>query len=198
MRIAALAGTALTFVGSWLLPRAANALLDAIERRLVDGASSAPSATPLRSGNKSSMRQMGGGRGGPRPTNTLAGAGEQAEQVIDDRVFLEKMYQAGARPVFDALDAHPYGFAYPPDDPPGAHDGFNMNRMLDPRATMKVYGDGSKSVWSTEQAGYVAPQLQGLGFNWDGVLFRGIFLERAASEARSTDARDCGSAGGDD
>lgn len=60
------------------------------------------------------------------------------------------MYQAGARPVFDALDAHPYGFAYPPDDPPGAHDGFNMNRMLDLRATMKVYGDGSKSVWSTE------------------------------------------------
>jgi ferredoxin len=63
-QLAALAGTALTFVGSWLLPRAANVLLDAMERRLVDGASSAPSATPLHSGNKSSMRRMGGGRGG--------------------------------------------------------------------------------------------------------------------------------------
>lgn len=63
-QLAALAGTALTFVGSWLLPRAADALLDAMERRLVDGASSAPSATPLRSDNKPSMRQMGGGRGG--------------------------------------------------------------------------------------------------------------------------------------
>ncbi len=63
-QLAALAGTALTFVGSWLLPRAANALLDAMERRLTDGASSAPSATPLRPGNKSSMRRMGGGRGG--------------------------------------------------------------------------------------------------------------------------------------
>jgi hypothetical protein len=63
-QLAALAGTALTFVGSWLLPRAANALLDAMERRLVDGASSAPSATPLRAGSKSSSRQMGGGSGG--------------------------------------------------------------------------------------------------------------------------------------
>jgi ferredoxin len=63
-QLAALAGTALTFVGSWLLPRAANMLMDAMERRLVDGASSAPSATPLRSGDKSSKRRMGGGRGG--------------------------------------------------------------------------------------------------------------------------------------
>ena len=63
-QLAALAGTALTFVGSWLLPRAANALLDAMESRLVNGASSAPSATPLRSGNKTSMRRMGGGRSG--------------------------------------------------------------------------------------------------------------------------------------
>jgi len=62
--LVALASTALTFVGSWLLPRAANALLDAMERRLLDGASSAPSATPLRSGAKSSMRRMGAGRGG--------------------------------------------------------------------------------------------------------------------------------------
>ena len=62
-QLLALAGTTLTFVGSWLLPRAADALLDAMERRLVGGASSAPSATPLRSGNKLSMRQMGGGRG---------------------------------------------------------------------------------------------------------------------------------------
>ena len=63
-QLTALAGTALTFVGSWLLPRAASVLLDAMERRLVDGASSAPSATARRSGNKTSMRRMGGGRGG--------------------------------------------------------------------------------------------------------------------------------------
>jgi NAD-dependent dihydropyrimidine dehydrogenase PreA subunit len=63
-QLAALAGTALTFIGSWLLPHAADVLLDAMERRLVDGASSAPSATPLRAGSKFSSRQMGGGGGG--------------------------------------------------------------------------------------------------------------------------------------
>jgi NAD-dependent dihydropyrimidine dehydrogenase PreA subunit len=36
-----LASSALTFVGSWLLPRAADALLSAVERRLAGGANSA-------------------------------------------------------------------------------------------------------------------------------------------------------------
>jgi Fe-S-cluster-containing hydrogenase component 2 len=37
-----LAGSALAWVGSWLLPRAADALLDAVGRRLAGGASPAP------------------------------------------------------------------------------------------------------------------------------------------------------------
>lgn len=36
-QLAALAGTALSFVGSWLVPRAADVLLDALERRLSSG-----------------------------------------------------------------------------------------------------------------------------------------------------------------
>lgn len=36
-QLAALAGTALSFVGSWLVPRAADVLLDALERRLAGG-----------------------------------------------------------------------------------------------------------------------------------------------------------------
>jgi photosystem II stability/assembly factor-like uncharacterized protein len=87
---------------------------------------------------------------GLAPTNTVAGTDEQDGQAIDDRVFLKKMYKAGARPGFDVLGVHPYGFAYPPDDPPGAHDGLNMNRVLDLRATMEAYGDGAKPVWATE------------------------------------------------
>jgi photosystem II stability/assembly factor-like uncharacterized protein len=83
-------------------------------------------------------------------TNTSPDAGEQSNQAMDDRLFLEKMYQAGARPFFDALGAHPYGFAYPPDDPPGAHDGLNMNRLLELRAMMETYGDAAKPVWATE------------------------------------------------
>jgi hypothetical protein len=87
---------------------------------------------------------------GLSPTNAALDAGEQSDQAMDDRLFLEKMYQAGARPFFDALGAHPYGFAYPPDDPPGAHEGLNMNRLLELRAIMETYGDEAKPVWATE------------------------------------------------
>jgi len=80
----------------------------------------------------------------------LAPTNEQSDQALDDRLFLEKMYQAGARPFFDALGAHPYGFAYPPDDPQGAHNGLNMNRLLALRATMEAHGDAAKPVWATE------------------------------------------------
>ena len=38
----------------------------------------------------------------------------------------------------------------------------------------------------TVRTGYVAPQLQGLGFTWDDVLFRGIFLERAGADSFSS------------
>jgi len=63
-RLAALAGTALTFVGSWLLPRAADALVGAVERRLARGTNPASSVTSLRSGDGPQMRQTGRGRGG--------------------------------------------------------------------------------------------------------------------------------------
>lgn len=65
-QLAALAGTALTFVGSWLLPRAADALLGAVERRLSSGAHPYASTTLLRSENRPLMRQMGRGRRGRR------------------------------------------------------------------------------------------------------------------------------------
>jgi hypothetical protein len=35
----------------------------------------------------------------------------------------------------------------------------------------------------TIRAGHVAPKLQGPGFVWDEVLFRGICLERASSDS---------------
>ena len=50
----------------------------------------------------------------------------------------------------------------------------------------------------TIQAGHVAPQLQGMGFTWDDVLFRGVFLDRSTPDSLSTDAPDCGNAEGVD
>lgn len=60
----ALAGTALSFVGSWLVPRAADALIDAVDRRLAGRGGSVPSVTRLGSRPQASMRRTGGGRGG--------------------------------------------------------------------------------------------------------------------------------------
>jgi hypothetical protein len=80
----------------------------------------------------------------------LAPTNHQDAEAMDDRVFLEAMYQAGAGAYFDVLGAHPYGFAYPPDDPRGAHDGLNLARLLDLRAIMEAHGDGDKPIWVTE------------------------------------------------
>jgi len=80
----------------------------------------------------------------------LASTNHQNAEAMDDRMFLEAMYQAGAEAYFDALGAHPYGFAYPPDDPRGAHDGLNLARLLDLREIMEAHGDGDKPIWVTE------------------------------------------------
>jgi len=80
----------------------------------------------------------------------LAPTNHQDQEALDDRLYLEAMYRAGARDFFDVLGAHPYGFAYPPDDPREAHDGFNLARVEDLRAIMVKYGDGDKPIWATE------------------------------------------------
>lgn len=80
----------------------------------------------------------------------LAPTNQRDAQALDDREFLEAMYRAGAGDYFDVLGAHPYGFAYPPDDPRGAHDSLNFARLHDLRAIMLAHGDAGKPVWATE------------------------------------------------
>jgi NAD-dependent dihydropyrimidine dehydrogenase PreA subunit len=63
-RLATLAGTALTLAQSWFLPRAADALLDAVERRLTQRTNTTPSAASLRSGSRSLSRLMSDGKSG--------------------------------------------------------------------------------------------------------------------------------------
>jgi polysaccharide biosynthesis protein PslG len=80
----------------------------------------------------------------------LASTNDRTGQAMDDRAYLEALYAAGAGPYFDVLGAHPYGFAYPPEDPHGAHDGLNLARLADLRAIMVRHGDAAKPVWATE------------------------------------------------
>ncbi len=55
----------------------------------------------------------------------LAPTNHADASALDDRYYLQAMYAAGADACFDVLGAHPYGFAYPPEDPHGTHDGLN-------------------------------------------------------------------------
>jgi photosystem II stability/assembly factor-like uncharacterized protein len=80
----------------------------------------------------------------------LAPTNDVTPQARDERIYLRELYAAGAAPYFDALGAHPYGFAQPPSDPRGAHQGLNFARLEDLRAIMVEAGDGDKEIWATE------------------------------------------------
>jgi hypothetical protein len=81
---------------------------------------------------------------GLAPTNRVD------QSAVDDRIYLQAMYDAGAKEAFDVMGAHPYGFAYPPQDPRHAHQGLNFARLLDLREIMVTNGDAHKAVWATE------------------------------------------------
>ena len=68
---------------------------------------------------------------------------------MNDLIYLEEMYRAGAGAYFDALAVHTYGFRFPPDDPP-APDVLNHRRAELVRALMVQFGDADKPVYITE------------------------------------------------
>jgi polysaccharide biosynthesis protein PslG len=78
------------------------------------------------------------------PTNEPEGSSS-----MNDIRFLERLYEAGAAPYFDALAAHTYGFKNPPQDDP-APDVINFRRVELLREVMIRYGDGNKPVYITE------------------------------------------------
>ncbi len=72
-----------------------------------------------------------------------------SEWGMDDLLYLEAMYEAGAGPFFDGLAMHAYGFTFPPDDPP-ARDQVNWRRVELLREIMVAHGDAAKPGYITE------------------------------------------------
>ena len=68
---------------------------------------------------------------------------------LDDRLFLEGMYEAGAAPYFDALALHTYGFTRPATEEP-APDRLNFRRAELLIDIMRQYDDPTKPVYITE------------------------------------------------
>ncbi len=72
-----------------------------------------------------------------------------SEWGLDDLIYLQRMYDAGAAACFDALAIHAYGFTFPPDDPPDAQ-AVNWRRAELLRAVMVRNGDAAKPAYITE------------------------------------------------
>jgi hypothetical protein len=79
----------------------------------------------------------------------LAPTLEQSEWGLDDLLFLERMYAAGAGEWFDALGVHAYGWKLPPEDP-AAPERLNFARAELHYAVMERHGDGHKAIYVTE------------------------------------------------
>jgi hypothetical protein len=81
----------------------------------------------------------------------LAPTLEQPESPtgLNDLLYLEGMYQAGAAPYFDALAAHAYGLQSPPETAPGS-DNLNFRRVELLREIMVAHADGEKEIYVTE------------------------------------------------
>lgn len=92
--------------------------------------------------------------------------------AIDDRVYLQAMYEAGLGAACDAVGSHPYGFANPPEvyytggdyDPTRGWDDhpsfFFRNTLQDYHGIMDAYSDGDKRIWATE---FGWPTVEGMG-----------------------------------
>ena len=113
----------------------------------------------------------------------LAPTNHTDASALDDRLYLQAMYDAGAAACFDVLGAHPYGFAYPPEDPHDAHDGLNFARLADLRRIMVTEGDGRKPIWATELGWTTDPVGEGQQWLRVGEEEQSRYLENAFTQA---------------
>jgi len=72
-----------------------------------------------------------------------------SEWGMDDLVFLQSMYDAGASPCFDGMAIHAYGFTFAPDEPADARE-VNFARAELIRELMVSNGDAHKPCYITE------------------------------------------------
>ncbi|HRE28223.1 MAG TPA: beta-galactosidase [Anaerolineales bacterium] len=82
---------------------------------------------------------------------------EGSDLALNDLVFLERMYAAGAADVLDGLAVHAYGLSFPPDDPP-APDALNFRRVELVREVMARYGEGEAPIYVTEMGWNDSPR----------------------------------------
>jgi hypothetical protein len=90
----------------------------------------------------------------------LAPTNSHDAQALDERLFLQEMYRAGAGAYFDVLGAHPYSFGQAPDAPESDSNHPAFGRLAELRAIMEAYGDRAKPVWITEMGWTIDPPAE--------------------------------------
>ena len=80
----------------------------------------------------------------------LAATTENSLRNQTDSQYLEWLYRAGAKGLFDALAVKPYGFWSGPDDRRVSPSVLNFSRAVLLRETMTRYGDAATPLWAVE------------------------------------------------
>jgi O-antigen ligase len=96
------------------------------------------------------------------PTATIVLAGlaptvESSQANMADWLFLRRMYEAGARDLFDVVAGKPYGFDTPPDDHRIDPNILNFQHLVLLREEMEKHGDAGKALWATQFGWNTAP-----------------------------------------
>jgi O-antigen ligase len=96
------------------------------------------------------------------PTATIVLAGlaptvETSQANMADWLFLRRLYEAGARDLFDTVAGKPYGFDTPPDDHRIDPNILNFQHLVLLREEMEKHGDASKALWATQFGWNTAP-----------------------------------------
>ena len=94
-------------------------------------------------------------------TAALAPTAEQSQANLNDVIFLERMYQAGAAPYFDILSTMLYGLGQSPDERRTDLTRLNFSRPILLHQVMEKHGDGHKPIWISEYGWISLPP------NWD-------------------------------
>ena len=102
---------------------------------------------------------------------------------IDDLLFIQGMYNAGAAPYFDVLADHPYGFISAPEaDPVTGQSGLVFRRAERHRAYMVANGDAHKKIWATELGWAINPATEGYNCPAQEVQWYQVFNQQQQAD----------------
>jgi hypothetical protein len=75
---------------------------------------------------------------------------ERSDQALNELLFLQRMYEAGAARYFDIMSVQAYGLRNGPDDRRLELGDVNFSRPMLVRELMVRHGDAAKPVWASE------------------------------------------------